>query len=324
MENDDEVKGRGNSLDFGARFYDSRVARWFSLDPLKHLFVSESPFVAMGNNPIIYIDEDGKQKTIYSRFLKDIFSAWEIGWYNIWKDPFGSYASALKNSGDRTRLKTLGSIMSFTDAEDAFIIAQLIYQGSFNLVGKDNVNSKIYGLDGNEYSFTEATGGLALSIFLPMGVTKAVNVAGRWSTKIYRAMTKVDNVIFSEKALYAVNNIENAVVDTRLANHMNNNYNAMINADCADNAKELLKKNKSGTIFKIEPATSAPMIGGIRKGKNKYWYQHYFYFKDGYVYDPFFSKEPIEFDQYLKKYSDLNPDGGTIKMSPVENVDEVR
>ena len=34
-EKDDEINGFGNSVDFGDRIYDSRIARWLSLDPLK-------------------------------------------------------------------------------------------------------------------------------------------------------------------------------------------------------------------------------------------------------------------------------------------------
>jgi RHS repeat-associated protein len=65
MEKDDEVKGKGNSLDFGARIYDSRLGRWLSTDPLEKQFPSESPYSFAGNNPIYYIDKDGKKKITY-------------------------------------------------------------------------------------------------------------------------------------------------------------------------------------------------------------------------------------------------------------------
>ena len=58
MEKDDEVKGGGNSYDFGARMHDSRVGRWWSVDPLTQ-FVS-SQYSSFANNPILLIDIDGK------------------------------------------------------------------------------------------------------------------------------------------------------------------------------------------------------------------------------------------------------------------------
>ncbi|MEN9303960.1 MAG: hypothetical protein RL264_2389 [Bacteroidota bacterium] len=39
-EKDDEMKGSGNSYDFGARIYDSRVGRWWSMDPVNQLIAS--------------------------------------------------------------------------------------------------------------------------------------------------------------------------------------------------------------------------------------------------------------------------------------------
>ena len=61
MEKDNEVQGDGNSLDFGARIYDSRLGRWMSVDPLQIDYPKLSPYNFAGNNPIIYIDPDGKK-----------------------------------------------------------------------------------------------------------------------------------------------------------------------------------------------------------------------------------------------------------------------
>jgi len=61
MEKDNEVKGLGNSYDFDARMFDPRLGRWLSIDPLaaKYPFVSSYVFVL--NNPIIFIDPDGRE-----------------------------------------------------------------------------------------------------------------------------------------------------------------------------------------------------------------------------------------------------------------------
>lgn len=61
MEKDDKIKGEGNSYSFGARMYDPRVGKWLSRDPLEHKFPSLSPYNYVGNNPIVFIDEDGKE-----------------------------------------------------------------------------------------------------------------------------------------------------------------------------------------------------------------------------------------------------------------------
>jgi RHS repeat-associated protein len=64
-ENDNEVKGAGNSIDFGARIHDPRLGRLLSIDPLSKKFPSESNYSYAGNSPILFIDEEGKKKTIY-------------------------------------------------------------------------------------------------------------------------------------------------------------------------------------------------------------------------------------------------------------------
>ena len=61
MERADEVKGLGNSYDFGARVYDSRVARWWSVDPLEGKYPNTAPYIFAGVSPILFFDPTGKE-----------------------------------------------------------------------------------------------------------------------------------------------------------------------------------------------------------------------------------------------------------------------
>jgi RHS repeat-associated protein len=45
---------------FGARYYDSDLSIWLSVDPLADDYPSLSPYIYCANNPIVYIDPDGR------------------------------------------------------------------------------------------------------------------------------------------------------------------------------------------------------------------------------------------------------------------------
>jgi RHS repeat-associated protein len=63
-EKDSELKGEGNSLDFGARMYDPRIGRWFAPDLLEGKYPSISPYVFSRNSPLMFNDIDGKDAEI--------------------------------------------------------------------------------------------------------------------------------------------------------------------------------------------------------------------------------------------------------------------
>jgi RHS repeat-associated protein len=59
QEKDDELKGEGNSYDFGARMFDPRIGRWFAVDLKSALQPNWSPYKAFFDNPNLFIDPDG-------------------------------------------------------------------------------------------------------------------------------------------------------------------------------------------------------------------------------------------------------------------------
>src|SRR5690554_8205387 len=64
MLKDDEIKGEGNSYDFGARMYDPRIMRWLTRDPLEDKYPYLSPYNFVANTPIQAVDPDGDRKSV--------------------------------------------------------------------------------------------------------------------------------------------------------------------------------------------------------------------------------------------------------------------
>jgi len=60
---DDNIYGKDNSYDYGMRFYDPRLGRFMSVDPLRMKFPELTPYQYSSNSPIQYIDMDGMEGT---------------------------------------------------------------------------------------------------------------------------------------------------------------------------------------------------------------------------------------------------------------------
>ena len=72
---DDEIKGEGNSANFEARMYDPRLGRWLTRDPKEYSFPGISTYAFCFNNPVYFIDPNGKEPTPSEAALmaKDVY-----------------------------------------------------------------------------------------------------------------------------------------------------------------------------------------------------------------------------------------------------------
>ena len=70
-ENDAEIQLAGKVYDYGMRFYDSRLSRFLSVDPLSNSFPMLSCFQFGSNSPVANIDLDGLEAFYYLLIRKD-------------------------------------------------------------------------------------------------------------------------------------------------------------------------------------------------------------------------------------------------------------
>jgi RHS repeat-associated protein len=58
-EKDDEISGEGNNITTEFRQLDTRLLRWWSVDPKASQFPGLSPYMSMDGNPVKLVDPDG-------------------------------------------------------------------------------------------------------------------------------------------------------------------------------------------------------------------------------------------------------------------------
>src|SRR5690554_3357294 len=60
IKNNKKTHRQTGNYYYGARYYDRKWNVWLSVDPLAEKYPSISPYAYVANNPIMYIDPDGR------------------------------------------------------------------------------------------------------------------------------------------------------------------------------------------------------------------------------------------------------------------------
>jgi RHS repeat-associated protein len=119
-ENDYDIKGDGDQLDYGNRIYDPRVGRFLSVDPITKDYPELTPYQFASNRPIEGIDLDGLEycpaipKYQYQGGFMDIVRAIDNGVINV-----ANVVPTLWNSGVAT-VQSLGRGSYLHDAGSDF------------------------------------------------------------------------------------------------------------------------------------------------------------------------------------------------------------
>ncbi len=69
---EEQVTGNIGLIDYGARLYDSLLPRWTTQDPLAEKYYSTSPYAFCNNNPVNFVDPDGR-KLYFAKGVSDKF-----------------------------------------------------------------------------------------------------------------------------------------------------------------------------------------------------------------------------------------------------------
>ena len=116
---------------FGARYYDSRIGRWMSVDPMQEKYPGWSPYNYTCNNPLVYVDATGNDPSTYTDEGGNVTSVTD----DDSKDLF-----CMQEDGSYKLMGQTVDAHSFVDQEHPYNS-----DGSLNAVGRIDYNSTFAG-----------------------------------------------------------------------------------------------------------------------------------------------------------------------------------
>ena len=121
------------NLDFGARNYDGRIGRWWSVDRKQNLYPDKTPYNFSGNSPLLFIDPDGNIIRIH--------------YVENGENKYYDYTPGVKPSTENAFVNQVHEAVSYVMKDDASETFQNLHKSSNILdlkegvLGDENLNS---------------------------------------------------------------------------------------------------------------------------------------------------------------------------------------
>lgn len=297
MENDNELKGEGNSINYEARMQDTRLGRFLSIDPLTKSFPHYSPYQFAGNTPIQAIDLDGAEEYHYlarwdkqsSRIIfklensKTVKERTFLGFDYV---PKLTYNVVYQNSnGDKSnyvftehKLATLGLSTDIVNRPSDF--KKFVKESGKRIYSSEKQANKAFNdnnfisegeIDINLVGYGAVVGGLSVSsnIKTPVeeNVPKISTLKSREIIVDENLSPQIDTKL--KEAGYIVKRFDKGVLDEDIIKYAQENESVVLTNNIKDFKKQDINTIKISENLKRKENVDV-IVGGIKKANSKY------------------------------------------------------
>ena len=149
---EEQTTGGIGLTDYGARYYDSQLPRWTTIDPLAEKYYSISPYAFCNNNPVNFVDPDGLTPRLYIQKsgIGHAFVTSGDG-KNTIVYTYGRYGALNESSGSNSGVLTLkgeGVLLRLSGDSAADYLSSVQKEGNFDIfqinIANDSVVSSFY------------------------------------------------------------------------------------------------------------------------------------------------------------------------------------